>query len=74
MPSGEPNSLVAAESVLRGGGVVVVGLDLELAFGFLGHQVGAHEGIEVAVEDAVDVADDELGAMVFDLAIRLHDV
>ncbi len=56
---------------LRSGGVVVVGLDFELAFGFLGHQVGAHEGVEVAVENAVDVPDYEFGAMVLDLAIGL---
>src|SRR5689334_13321980 len=59
---------------LCGNGVVVFRLDFELAFGLLCHQVRAHEGIEIAVEDAVDIAYDELGAMVLDLAVRLHDV
>jgi hypothetical protein len=53
---------------------VVVRLDLEFAFGLFGHQVGAHEGIEVAVEDPVHVAHLEFRAVVLDHAVRLQDV
>src|SRR5882757_3226049 len=59
----------------RGLSVVrVVDGDFELALGLFGHEVGADEGGEVAVEDPVDVADAEFGAVVLDEAIGLHDV
>src|SRR5580698_8581419 len=50
-----------------------VGGDCYLA-GFLGHEVGADEGVDVTVEDAVDVADFKLRAVILDEAIGLHDV
>ena len=38
------------------------------------HQVGADEGVEVAVEHAVHVADFELGAVVLDEPVGLQGV
>ena len=45
---------------------VFVGLDFQLALGFLGHQVRADEWFEIAVENFVDIPDFKLGAMVLD--------
>src|SRR6202008_306528 len=56
------------------GVVGVVDGDFEFAFGFFGHEVGADEGGEVAIEDFVDVADAEFRAVILDQAIGLHDV
>src|SRR6266436_5004181 len=48
--------------------VAIVGHDFQLAFGLLGHQVRADEGVEVAIQHAVHVAGLELGAVVLDQA------
>src|SRR5205807_8563251 len=53
---------------------VVVGLDVEPTLGLLGHEVRANEGIEVAVEHAVDIADFEFRAVIFDHLVGLHHV
>jgi hypothetical protein len=57
-----------------GGVFVVIELNVQLALGFFGHQIGADEGVDVAIHDAVYVAGAELGAVVFDHAVGLHDV
>ena len=49
-------------------------VDFYGAFGAFGHQVGADEGVQVAIEDAVDVADFDAGAEVFGHAVGLQDV
>src|SRR5271157_2920705 len=53
---------------------VVIGFNHQLAFGALGHQVRPDEGINVAIEDAVHIANAEFRAVVLDQAIGLHDV
>jgi hypothetical protein len=49
-------------------------LEVELSFGFFGHEVGTDEGIEVAVEDAVHVADIEFCAVILNEAVGLHHI
>ena len=57
-----------------GGVLVVIQLNLQLPLGLFGHQVGADERVDVAVHDAVHVSGAELGAVVLDHAVGLHDV
>ena len=57
-----------------GGVLVIIGLNFQFTLGLLGHQIGANKWIDVSIQDAVDVASAELGAMVFDHAVWLHDV
>ena len=77
-PISPPGAIRASDAEGCGGHerlyVVGVWLDVELAFGFFGHQVAADEGVDVAVEHAIYVAYFELGAVVFDHAVGLHDV
>ncbi len=53
---------------------VVVWLDVELSLGLFGHEVGADEGVQIAIHDAIHVADFKFCPVVLDEAIRLHDV
>src|SRR5215472_18430481 len=53
---------------------VILRLDVEPAFDLLGHQVGANEGIQIAVEHAVYVADFKLRAVILDHLVGLHHV
>jgi hypothetical protein len=54
--------------------VVGVRLDVELPFRLLGHQVRPDERIDVPVQHPIDVADLKLRPVVFDHAVRLHNV
>src|SRR5271155_2141810 len=65
---------LGSERIGLGGVLVVIQLDLQLPLGLFGHQVGADERVNVAIHDAVHVSGAELGAMVFDHAVGLHDV
>ncbi len=47
---------------------------VRLLLGSTPGQVALHEGVDVAVEDRVDVAGLDLGTQVFHHLIRLHDV
>src|SRR6266478_5738301 len=58
----------------KGLGRVVVRFDVELSLGLFGHQVRADEGVQIAVHDAIHVADFKSCPVVLDEAIRLHDV
>ena len=54
--------------------VGVVGLNFQLALGLFGHEVGTDERVKIPIQNAVHIADTELGAVVLDHAIGLHDV
>jgi len=66
--------LGAANGEGLGGVFVVVQLDFQLALGLFRHEVGADEGVDVAVHDAVNVSGAELCAVVLDHAVGLHNV
>jgi hypothetical protein len=53
---------------------VFVRFDGQFPLDFLGHQIGANEGINVAVQNAVHVAHFKFGTVIFDHAVRLHNV
>src|ERR1700722_1631530 len=57
-----------------GGVFVVIQLNVQFALGFFGHEVGTDERVDVDIHDPVDVSGAELGAVVLDHAVRLHDV
>src|SRR6516225_7660920 len=67
-------TMITSRAAALGGVGLVVGLDVELALGFLREEIGADKRIEVAVEHAIHVADFEFGAMVLDEAVGLHHV
>src|SRR3974390_1691899 len=52
----------------------VGGLHVKPALGFLREQIGADKRIEVAIENTVDVANFEFGAVVLDEPIGLHHI
>src|SRR5215469_4952830 len=52
----------------------VVGLHVKAALGFLGEEIGADKRLEVTIENAVDVANFEFGAVVLDEPIGLHHI
>src|SRR5277367_4416719 len=54
--------------------LVIIQLNFQSPLGLFGHQVGADERVNVTVHDAVHVSGAELGAMVLDHAVGLHDV
>jgi hypothetical protein len=53
---------------------IVIRLDVQPSLRFLGHQIGADKGVQVTIHDAVHVSYLEFRAMVFDQAVRLHDI
>src|SRR5580692_337793 len=57
-----------------GGVFVVIQLDIQLPLVLFGHQIGTDKGVDVTIHDAVDVSGAELGAVVLDHAVGLHDV
>src|SRR5580700_10140192 len=66
--------LRAAKGDGLGGVLIVIELNVQLALGFFGHQIGADKRVDVPVHDAVYVAGAELGAVVLDHAVGLHYV
>src|SRR5271170_1279451 len=54
--------------------LVIIQLNFQSPLGLFGHQVGANERVNVTVHDAVYISGAELGAVVFDHAVGLHDV
>src|SRR5579859_1025540 len=53
---------------------VIIWLRFKLTLRLFCHEVGADERIDVSVHDAVHITGAELGAVVFDHPVRLHDV